>query len=540
MANIKLSRIRYSELQDQIKSRLKDLYNKSDIIFNSATGFGQITDVISGTGDLIFQYIENVVTDLIDLNRTSNPVSILRWAYIAGHNQTRVVSARGIIRFRLRAGLDTSLINCNRIILPEKIRLIATINSLYYTVLLDKDRIVELSSGLTIDAPVVQGQFFTETVNGNGRRHQSISITSNRGSIENFTYFVSVNGVKWKERESFKDMTCEGMEFITRTGSEGGLDIIFGNGDFGKIPERGSIITIEYLISNGSLGILQVDDGNRFDIAQAIYDADGQEVSINDIFVIEMVNTIIFASNGESIEFTRNYLPKASKNFVLTNEEQYEDLLRSLNIFSQVTVYREDFSNVMYLYLVPDISVLGLSYFEIEECEFILTEDEKDRVYDFIFKKGVQVIGTEFKIEDIRISRYVMNIYIDIIEGTDENTLKDEIYEKVSDYFLNLNRRYIIPRSDIVEILKTIEEISYVEVEFISQKNETYHIDGFESPNYNPANLRGLDTRNNIIVDRNELPLLRGGWEDRDGTLYAERPVHDKFSAINVKIERYV
>ena len=97
---------------------------------------------------------------------------------------------------------------------------------------------------------------------------------------------------------------------------------------------------------------------------------------------------------------------------------------------------------------------------------------------------------------------------------------------------------------DIIRILSNIDDIHSVDIQIVCKKNEDYHKEGvlsdirktrFDSSlnpdisnatgygSYDPSKTLGLDPiLGDIIFDANELPLLRGGWYDRNGVLYSD------------------
>ena len=46
-------------------------------------------------------------------------------------------------------------------------------------------------------------------------------------------------------------MIPDEMSIVVKTGLDGGIDIIFGNGSFGRIPRIGSVIEVYYLQTKG-------------------------------------------------------------------------------------------------------------------------------------------------------------------------------------------------------------------------------------------------------------------------------------------------
>ena len=44
----------------------------------------------------------------------------------------------------------------------------------------------------------------------------------------------------------------------------------------------------------------------------------------------------------------------------------------------------------------------------------------------------------------------------------------------------------------------------------------------------------GLDSFGDIVIDNNDLAIIRGGWKDRNGTYYEPIPEANKISSLNV------
>ena len=106
--------------------------------------------------------------------------------------------------------------------------------------------------------PIIQGKFKTVTFTGSGNPNQTFQVTAKGNEdVENFNVEVLVNGEYWALKKSIYDMIPNEKACVVRTGFNGGLDVIFGNGNFGMIPPISSSIAITHLITNGQ-------DGNIF------------------------------------------------------------------------------------------------------------------------------------------------------------------------------------------------------------------------------------------------------------------------------------
>jgi hypothetical protein len=55
-------------------------------------------------------------------------------------------------------------------------------------------------------------------------------------------------------------------------------------------------------------------------------------------------------------------------------------------------------------------------------------------------------------------------------------------------------------------------------------------------PNYDPRSVLGLDELGDIIYDKNELVLMRGGFMDRNGVYFNDGVDATKPSSVNIRV----
>ena len=123
-----------------------------------------------------------------------------------------------------------------------------------------------------------------------------------------------------------------------------------------------------------------------------------------------------------------------------------------------------------------------------------------------------------------------MNVYIRKYEGYTDDSIKINIISSISDYLTNLTRDDRIGRSDMISTIELVTGVDSVNIEFVSKNNEDYHRLKPDS-----TDIKGLDTiLGDIVVERDELALIRGGWSDRNGTYYSESPDTNGLSSINI------
>jgi len=87
------------------------------------------------------------------------------------------------------------------------------------------------------------------------------------------------------------------------------------------------------------------------------------------------------------------------------------------------------------------------------------------------------MINTIVKLVDPVIKKYVINIYLVVYEKYSLDNIYDNIINKLSEYFLSLQRRDLIPASDLIRIIEEIDGIDSVNVYFVSEENERNHIE---------------------------------------------------------------
>jgi hypothetical protein len=518
-------------------------------VFTVASAWGQILFVLENISQLILYFIEDSITEL-NIYQASRDYSIKSLARIAGYDPARGMAAQGEVA--ITWNLRESDVGGGAVILSGRPKIQCEQNGLIYTLLLNGPSVkVPLNRGATFNFKIVQGAFQTSTFTGTGAALQSYNVVSKSGTlIDQFYVDISVNDVPWKKYFSLYDIPLNARGYLVKSGISEGIDIYFGNGNFGQPPLRGSIIKAEYLQTSGFSGNI----ASRKDL-QLTYrfmdtgtDLFGKEVNLNTYLTILGVLDPSFGSDPEPIELTRLVAPKTSRAFVFANSENYEIYLQRFNIFSQIhafTTYGDDFlddDNVIYLFLVPDVSInilSGQDYFDVPAENFVLTTAQKLSILNLLEDSGQMIATTVVKILDPEIQNFVGNLVLSIFEGYDPEIIKDKARSSIAEYFLNLKRRDRIPKSDIIAIVEAIEGVDSVSFYFVGQANEEYHTAVDKLPNVSAAQLNrqiGLDEFGDVIINTGELVLMRGGWTDRYGTYYEVGIVPGKPSALNIVI----
>jgi hypothetical protein len=213
---------------------------------------------------------------------------------------------------------------------------------------------------------------------------------------------------------------------------------------------------------------------------------------------------------------------------------------------------------------VPDVQRRlnsNVDYFTTPLNNFYLDSDEKDAIEEYINRTGQQIVTTELSIVDPILTKYSLNIFLRVYDTIEQISLKNEIINQITEYFLKVTRRDKIPKSDLIAIIENVKGVDSVNISFVSELNESAIIDGYYVQRINQIdrirgiqevverriNLApgddpniGLDDFGDIKIGLNELPVVRGGWYDRFGNYYEDGINFNQYSSINIIIKEVI
>jgi hypothetical protein len=557
---MKFVEISFANIKAEIERFLREEHNKASTLYSPASPYGQILNVLQNLHQLSLLYLKNAIRqfDLSQPNSTNDKI-IKNSAIVAGHIPGRAVSATGTLKLVVKSGIDLQAeLPGGRITIPNRIRLRNNTNGLDYSTNLGQDSstyIINTNSQIFI--PIIQGKFRTTTLTGQGTKNQTFQINADSSEkVENFNVEVLVNGEFWEQKKSIWDMIPNEKAVVTRTGFNGGLDIIFGNQNFGSQPPLNSTIQVVHLITDGIDGNIFRRTVNDFTFVDDVLDGFGNPVDITSIFDVLIFNDINFGSNEESTAFTKNILPISSNNFVLGLPQQYAYQIKKLGVFSHVNAYEKN--AIVHIVATPNIQLFknrNADYFNVSTNAFILDKYEKSKIDKYLKSNGNIQLTKKYRIDSPKLSYFIMNVFVIRYSDSNDDAVKAQIIDKVSEYFLNFNRTDRIPKSDIIKELSNLNDIHSVDIQFISRKNEDYHranklriekkVQLSESnltpslvevdPNYQPNLSLGIDpVLGDILFEPEEYPIIRGGWYDRNGVFFSNSLDTSGLKSINI------
>ena len=547
------SRLKASELVQQAVEYLVIKYEQAANVFTPASPFGQLLSVISNIAELIFTYISHTAEEL-NIRTAQNIESIQGLAQLTGHDAYRGGSAYGVMGIKLNTSND---FEGNHIKIKNFSKFAINDTGCVYFMNLPTDSIkLSVGGNSFVSVPFMQGEIESQTFTSNGTALQSFNPVI-KGMTDHDNVAVRVNGKEWKKVNSLYDMPAydddnpEASEcFVVKTSPTIGISIFFGNNSFGQIPLAGALIEVVYIRTSGMAGNSN-STGLTYTFIDMGVDEYGNEVDLNEVLIVETIAPPMLGTNYENPEFTKAIAPKASKSFVLATPENYVSFLSKYNQYSFIYAYHtkddDDITddNVIYLKIIPNIKKKLSSsedYFEVPVSEFVLDKYEKESLMGALENSGRMLIGTEVEIVDPEVKYFTINIILRYFNNVDRSSISSNIRSLLNKYFLNISRSDIIPKSDLISLVESIEGVDTCDVFFVSKDNEMakkngYYYDEFGDIINVPKNEDpqvGFDSYGNLIMDKGCVYVPRGGWKDANDNYYTVTPEEGKIGPLNI------
>lgn len=557
----KFIEITFERAKNEIQRYLKNEYAKADILFTNSSPYGQVLGVVENLHQLSLLYLKNAIKqfDLSNPNALNEKI-IRNAAILAGHNPGRAISATGTLKFTLKTNIDLDKeLPGGRITFKNRMPIKNKTNGLEYSFNIGTEKVTyTVTPNFQFFIPVIQGKWLNTTFTGTGTINQSYSVNiRGQRDVENFNYEVLVNGEFWSVKKHLYELLPDEKACVVRTGFDGGIDVIFGNGGFGMIPKIGEIIQVNYIETSGAVGNVFRRTFNDWKFIEDAIDGFGRTIDPTKIFDISIYTDINFGADKENLLFTRNILPIVSNNFVLGLPQQYAYEIKKLGVFSHVNAYEE--FGITYIVATPNIKLFksqNANYFTVDKRAFELDNYEKSKIDKYLRTAGNIQLTKKYVITNPVLSYYVMNVFIVTYSDSSIQSVSNEIIDKVSEYFLDFNKMDRVPKADLVSEILSLYDIHSVDVQFVSKKNEEYHkaqitriknkrnlsasrlkvnVSVKPDPGYNPNDKKGLDpVLGDILFDPNEIPIIRGGWYDRNDVYYSDNIDDKGLKSINI------
>lgn len=530
--------MKYQAFTNAVKNYLSKTLPNFGTSYGNNTIFGQLINVVTSSVQNMLLYIEDAMTEQ-NKYTAQRKKSIYSLASQSGY-QPFLGKAAGV-------ALNISFVPNNtehlNVMINNKTPLVCTQNGLLYNILLPQETIV-----LSLDKDnssrqiyAVQGRFETQSFMSRGGDFYTQNFNY-AGNIDTEYIEVKINGEKWEYCSSVYDMEPNHKQWTYRVSLAGGIDLIFGNQIYGRALKADDMISVTYLLHDGSLGNVDVNTETYFVFNDALQDLSGNEVDGNNVFNITFasLDAVTSGSNSETIHQVKQMIGLNSRSFVLSSADNYKTFINRFAFCGYNRTWSVPGSLVVNSLIMKNYQhnlKTGVDYFSLNENDFKLSTEQKNSIKKCIQMSGCQLAGVTYEIIDPIIYKYAMYVYVTLKNNQgDRAFVSNKIRSLVGDFFSNIQSDIFIPKSDIVQHLKNnVEEIDGVDVYFLSEANEkalqtkryekttyisdpisglskkkveTIYVEEGTNPNL------GLDEHGNIYLENDEqFPVLMGQWD---------------------------
>ena len=554
MKILDLLQTRYTEFQNQVRVYLSKTLKNYDENYGNNTILGQLINVLGSAVQNVLLYIEDGLTEQNKFT-VERKKSMYSLAQLGGYNPSLGKAASCMVRMTVQP----NNYNAYSIIVPNKTKLICSYNGLKYNIVLPQEAITFAISDDVSNKylQVVEGSFETQSFMVYGGQLYTQTVLFN-GDIDIDYLEVKVNDELWEQKDSLYDMDPDGKQYVVKTSLSKGIDILFGNEQFGRALKLNDKVDVTYLVHDGEIGNIESDEDVYFSFEDEIKDAAGGSINGNEVFVIKLAdtNSVSGGTYSESAQKVKEMIGYNSRALVLADPKNYKVFLNRFSFVGYNRTWSEEGSLIVNSIVLRNYKQMlerGSDYFNLNKSDLFLSEAQKQSVKNCIANSGQQLAGVTYNIINPEVCRYAAYVYLKMKDVQyDKTSVEQAIRDAVGDFFTNLESDIFIPKSDLIAVIKGASDaIDGVDVYFLGEKNEQAIIDKKytnKTYTFNPSKGMydiseetvyvadgenpgiGFDEYGNIYLDNNDqFPVLMGGWQFKSSRL-GETPQYTTIS----------
>lgn len=231
----------------------------------SPTDFGNVLiELFAYAGDVLGYYIDRIANEAL-LSTAQRPQTVLNMAKMFNYIPVRSAPATGTVKFTLVPGAVTTTIPA-----LTQVSNIPTVGNdaiVFETsadlVISGSDAATPVNTNANGSITITQGVTVTNEVlasSSDGTANASFTLY-NPKVIAGSTTITTTNGlsvITWKEIANILDAKSSDKVYTTSVDQNNITTVQFGDGTFGAVPTKGSLITVTYRIGGGAFGNLAV------------------------------------------------------------------------------------------------------------------------------------------------------------------------------------------------------------------------------------------------------------------------------------------
>ena len=537
---LNLLQMRFNDLQNQVRVYLSKTLKDYNENYGNNTILGQLINVLGSTVQNVLLYIEDGLTEQ-NKYTVQRKKSIYSLAQLGGYNPSMGKAASCMVKMVIRP----NNYNSYSITIPNKTKVVCSKNGMKYNIILPQEAV---TFSIADDVQnkflqIVEGNFESQSFISSGGQLYTQNVLFNSDIDIDFLE-VKVNNEIWERKESLYDMDPIAKQYVVKTSLNKGIDILFGNNQYGRALNTGDKIDVTYLLHNGELGNIETDEDVYFLFQDSIKDTEGESIDGNGVFVIKLTDTssVSGGTYSESAAKVKEMIGYNSRALVLADPKNYKVLLNRFSFVGYNRTWSDEGSLIVNSIILKNYKQMlekGSDYFNLQKSDLFLTEAQKTSLKNYIANSGQQLAGVTYKINDPEVCKYAAYVYLKMKDVQyDKPSVEQAIKDAVGDFFMNIQNDMFIPKSDLVSVIKKASDaIDGVDLYFLGEKNEKAIIDKHyinKTYSYNPSKGNydikeemvyvedgvnpgiGFDEYGNIYLDNNDqFPVLMGGWQFR-------------------------
>ena len=537
---LNLLQMRFTDFQNQVRVYLSKTLKDYNENYGNSTILGQLINVLGSTVQNVLLYIEDGLTEQ-NKYTAQRKKSIYSLAQLSGYNPSMGKAASCMVKMTIRP----NNYNSYSITIHNKTKVVCSANGMKYNIILPQEAATFSVSDDVSNKfiQIVEGNFETQSFISSGGQLYTQNVLFNSDIDIDFLE-VKINNEIWERKESLYDMDPDAKQYVVKTSLNKGIDILFGNNQYGRALNTGDKIDVTYLLHNGELGNIETDEDVYFLFQEPIKDSSGESIDGNAVFVIKLTDasSISGGTYSETAAKVKEMIGYNSRALVLADPKNYKVLLNRFSFVGYNRTWSDEGSLIVNSIILKNYKQMlerGSDYFNLQKSDLFLTEAQKTSLKNYIANSGQQLAGVTYKINDPEVCKYAVYVYLKMKDVQyDKQSVEQSVKDAVGNFFMNIQNDMFIPKSDLVAVIKKASDaIDGVDLYFLGEKNEKAIIDKHyinKTYSYNPSKGNydikeemvyvengvnpgiGFDEYGNIYLDNNDqFPVLMGGWQFR-------------------------
>ena len=426
----KFTNLDFDQIKTQIKEYLRANSNFTDFDFEGSN-FSVLIDTLA-YNTYISAFNSNLVVNESFLDSATLRENVVSMARNIGYVPRSKSAARASISFSVTANTTSSSMT-----LQPGLVCVGRQN--------DSDVVFSISESITASTTVtsgvgvanfgsasspievLEGTFLTSQYIVDGSLEQRFILDNaniDSSSIVAYVGSTGVLGKQYKMIDNIVGISSISDTYLIQEIQDERYELLFGDGIFGRKPENGAVITVQYIVTSGSEG----NGPEFFNFAGNFLGDNGQVITPS---VIPTINTINPASNGgdiETIDSIKYFAPRLySSQYRAVTSRDYESIIQTIypNTESVSVVGGEEVDP-------PQFGTVLITI-KPKNGEFV---SDFDKTQILTKLKGYSLTGINQKIVDLQVLYVEVEsfIYYDSTKVATVNDLKTKITTALTTY----------------------------------------------------------------------------------------------------------